>query len=98
MLQNAINAVFNWSRHWELPLSEEKTKVLHIGGKNLKAVYRIGSCDIVSVDKIRDLGFLINSKLCFDQHCDEVAAKACSAMYKLFRSLMSKDSSIFTFA
>ena len=54
LLQNATNAVFNWSRHWKLPLSEEKTKVPHIGGKNSRNARRIGSCDVVSVGKIRD--------------------------------------------
>lgn len=94
ILQNAINLVSEWSREWDLPLSAEKTKVLHLGAGNPRHSYHIATSAIQSVNQHRDLGFLVTRDLSFDEHCDQIAAKAAGVMHKVFKGLTIKNSAV----
>ncbi|KAK6032369.1 hypothetical protein OSTOST_01444, partial [Ostertagia ostertagi] len=87
-LINELNA----SRHEATKLSsyapeKDKTKLLHIGSQNPAFSYSIGGSPITPVAKVKDLGFLITSDLCFDQHCEFVVNRGYNATYRLFKAL-----------
>ncbi|EYB91618.1 hypothetical protein Y032_0204g1899 [Ancylostoma ceylanicum] len=70
VIQRGIDAVAEWSRVWELPLSYHKTKVLRIGAHSPEFIYYLNGVAIEAVTHIRDLGFHITNKLDFEAHCD----------------------------
>ena len=94
-LQKAIDLLSNWAKEWELPLSNEKTEVLHLGVKNRGHTYQVDGLAIQTVDQIKDLGFIITNNLSFEPHCDAVANKALNMIHRIFRALATNDSNVF---
>jgi hypothetical protein len=86
-LQLAINNIHEWSKTWELPLSNSKINVLHLGVDNPRCEYRIGNINISPVSIIRDLGIYIDDKLNFESHINRkisIAYAKCSAILRAF--------------
>ena len=48
--------------------------------------------------QVKDLGFLINEDLSFDEHCEQIAAKATKVIYNLFRALTTRKREVLLFA
>lgn len=90
-LQNALNVVDHWATQWKLPLSREKSKVVHLGGNNLSFSYSVDGILIEEVDQILDLGFLITKDLSFDLHCERIANAASRIVYNLFKALTTRN-------
>ena len=98
LLQSAVDAVQEWSVLWELPLSKQKTFLMHVGTRNPSFQYKIGEAAITTIDEVCDLGVLLTSDLTFDKHCQKIAAKAMGMLYRLFRALTTKDSAVLLLA
>ena len=90
-LQESIDSMYSWSVQWELPLSVEKTKVLHIGNKNPKNVYTVNGTVMGGCDTVRDLGFTVTSSLTFADHCKRIVAAAKRRTYNMFKTLKLKN-------
>lgn len=86
-LQSAITAVADWSVTWKLPLSSTKTKFLHLGSVEDDYAYYLHGNQINKTAKHRDLGFILNARLTFDEHCEVIASKADRVIHSLFRGL-----------
>ncbi|EYC30086.1 hypothetical protein Y032_0005g2442 [Ancylostoma ceylanicum] len=93
-LQEAVDFVSQWANQWKLPLSSEKTEVLHLGPHNINHVYTISDTSITSVEEVVDLGFLITKNLSFDKHCERVANKAMRIVHNIFRGLITRNSAV----
>ncbi|EYC32284.1 hypothetical protein Y032_0003g1495 [Ancylostoma ceylanicum] len=93
-LQKAIDAVATWASEWKLPLSKQKTKVLHIGRNNPKLKYNLCSEFVSETSEIVDLGYIIDENLSFDKYCKEITAKATRQIYCLFKALRTKNVAI----
>ena len=93
-LQKAIDAVATWASEWKLPLSKQKTKVLHIGRNNPKLKYNLCSESVSETSEIVDLGYIIDENLSFDKYCKEITAKATRQIYCLFKALRTKNVAI----
>ncbi|KAK6041393.1 hypothetical protein COOONC_21100 [Cooperia oncophora] len=50
-LQEALSKVEKWSEDWDLPLSETKTSVLHLGKRSARYTYEIKNTALKTVDK-----------------------------------------------
>ena len=76
-LQNVIDEMFLWTQKWLLKFNKDKCKILHIGKKNPKNKYYIGSTnertELTETDLEKDLGILIdpglNLKKTHKKHC-----------------------------
>lgn len=90
-LQSAIDLLVSWSKDWDLPISVAKSKVLHLGRSNPRHVYSIDGIPLQAVTKIKDLGFIIDSTLSFEDHCNSIATKADRRLFLLFKTLSTKD-------
>ena len=51
----------------------------------------MGDVELRKVDEVRDLGFIVDGKLCFESHCKYISNKAESRLFQLLRSLYTKD-------
>jgi hypothetical protein len=71
-----LDAVVEWSDRNKLPISIDKTVVLHYGIGNLMIQYMIHSVLVKSVTSCKDLGVLRTSNFSYEEHVCNVALKA----------------------
>ena len=76
MLQHCLDLICNWATSWQLKLSPSTCTVLSLGKAHVNTLYHC--CDVVLpiVNKITDLGILIDDQLSFSPHIDTVCTKA----------------------
>ena len=99
-LQTNLNQVVNWSRKWLINLNISKCKVMTINGKQDVGVsYNIAangeSFQLERVDNEKDLGFLIDSRLNFENHLNKTVKKANKIVGVIKRNF--KDLNVKTF-
>ena len=79
ILQQSLDSVLAWSRHWQLALSESKCAVLHLSvGVNHSGLreYFISDYRLPVIDCFTDLGVTFNSKFNFSSHIDKISHRA----------------------
>jgi hypothetical protein len=86
-LQAAIDVVQSWSNSWEIPLAQNKINVLHLGSHNPRTSYLLEGNIIGVVDKVKDLGVLIDDKLSFEAHINTQCIKTNAIANKILNSL-----------
>lgn len=67
-LQSAISAVADCSAGWNLPLSVQKLKLLHLDQHSNRMTYFLDYLELGSAITLRDLGFISKTKLSFEGH------------------------------
>ena len=89
LLQTDLNHLVTWSNDWKLHLNPSKCHSFRmtLKRKPILATYKIQLCTLEHVEKVRDLGVWLDSKLTFSAHIDFIVGKANRAMGVLIRSL-----------
>ena len=81
-LQVALDSVNEWSDKWLLKLNASKCKSLTVSGckstivTNYSVATAAGRQDLERVNNIKDVGVIIDEKLCFRDHINEKVNKA----------------------
>jgi hypothetical protein len=80
-LQQDLNSLQTWSINMQMKFHPEKCKVLHLGSSNTHNSYSMTKPDnntheIESIQEEKDLGVLIDSKLSFSNHVQQITNKA----------------------
>ena len=75
-LQKDVKAIEYWSIANKLPISFEKSVVLHYGSNNVKGKYVLSGKVISSIDSCKDLGVLRSSNLIYEEYAQNTALKA----------------------
>ncbi len=89
MLQSDLTTIANWSKQWQLKLSETKCAVLHLGIRNPMVDYQIASHTLESKNTISDLGITISRNFKFSAHCNSISKKAmqrCALLFRVFHT------------
>ena len=88
-LQDDITKLQTWSERWQMTFKPEKCYVLSITNKRniSKFLYHINDVALESKDSWKYLGVIIDSKLNWNDHCTEIAAKARQALGLIQRTL-----------
>ena len=94
VLQNDINIMFDWSKHWLLSFNVSKCKVLHISSAPYTGNYTLERIQLELLDNFRDLCIQINSKLKFHIHTNTVVKKVCRVLGLICKSFECKDSDV----
>ncbi|VDL78588.1 unnamed protein product, partial [Nippostrongylus brasiliensis] len=89
-LQAAIDSVSTWANKNALSLAPHRTKVLCIGSDDFPPTYTIGNVGLQCVSEVRDLGFLVSSKLSFLPHFEILHSKALARTYNIFKALKNQ--------
>ncbi len=89
-VQSDIDTVAEWSIAHEMPLSIEKTAVLHCGCHQPQYVYSIRGQPLPVVTELTDLGVIRTSQSSYSAQCQAVAAKAARAAYLVRRAFHQK--------
>ena len=94
ILQNDINILLDWSKHWLLFFNVSKCKALHIGNTPYTGNYHLEGTQLELLDNFRDLGIQIDSKLKFHVHTDIVVKRAYRVLGLIYKSFECKDSDV----
>ena len=99
-LQEALEILYSWSEEWLLKLNISKCKVLSITrGTAQDNAYRLntlgGTCNLERVEKMKDLGVIVDEKLKFYDHIHERVNKAYSMLGIIKRNFKYMDKAAF---
>ena len=91
LLQTDLDHLVTWSGEWKLHLNPSKCHSFRmtLKRKPILTTYKIQLCALEHVEKVRDLGVWLDSKLTFSAHIDFIVRKANRAMGVLMRSLQT---------
>ena len=97
-LQKVIDEMFLWTQKWLLKFNKDKCKILHIGKKNPKNKYYVGSeqdkQELEDTDLEKDLGIFIDPNLDFKKHIKNIVKKASYLSYKILKNFTYRDANI----
>jgi hypothetical protein len=88
-VQADINIVADWSKEYDMPLSIEKTVVLHSGRRQPLHAYELLGLPLTSVSSFKDLGVNRSSDGGYAGHCAALVAKSskmAGAISRVFRT------------
>ena len=97
-LQMAIDEMYQWTQKWLLNFNKEKCKILHLGKKNEKNEYFIGTGDqripLDETELEKDLGVYVDPNLDFKSHIKNTVKKANYTVYKMIKNFSFRDADI----
>lgn len=94
-LSRCIGKLVTWASKWDLTVNLDKCFVMHIG-VGARNQYTINGVTLKSCDVSRDLGVMIDNKLDFSEHINEVVRKAFTSLFSIFRNIHSNNGQILT--
>ena len=100
-LQSALDKVAQWSHIWQLQLAPEKCQVFSIAGRRKRRTnheYSINGQTLQQVDRVRDLGIMMDPSLKFASHIDTITHKAASVSWTTRASFSSRDQDVLKLA
>ena len=88
-LQRDLEKISEWTKTWQLSLNIKKCKVMEITNRKITVdfEYCLTGTNLDWVDSFRYLGLLIDTKLRWNNHCCNIAAKATRILNLLKRSM-----------
>lgn len=96
-LQCNINRTECWSNVWQLPISFEKTNILHVSTrKNMSdnpPTYFLNVKPIQTNSAVKDLGVTLDTHLTFNEHINNIVKKGSARSSLIFKCFLSRDSS-----
>ena len=94
VLQEDLDKLNEWAKTWQMSFNADKCKVLHIGGNNGKAKYRIDGKDIGIVREEKDLGVIVTDDFKVAKQCNKAASKGNQKLGMIRRSFTCKNKDI----
>lgn len=91
VLQNDLDALYDWSKLWDMKFNVNKCKQIHYGRNNPENVYTMNNIDIIKDEQEKDLGIIFQNDLKFSQHISSKINKANSILGLINRTFIFKD-------
>ncbi|CAM5138682.1 unnamed protein product [Natator depressus] len=95
-VQNDLDKLKDWTKRNLMRFNKDKCRVLHLGQKNPKHRYRLGTDWLSSSSAEKDLGITVDEKLDISQQCALVAKKAKGILSCISRSTASRSREVIT--
>ena len=83
-LQEDLNRIHLWAKHWQMELNSEKTKLLTVGINRYNFDYVLDNNVVERVPHMNDVGVIIQADLKFTHHCSSVIRKAYYTIRNIF--------------
>ena len=89
-LQEGLNRIVEWSRTWQLPISDSKCCTFDLN-QSPEAVYSIGNCVLPVVQEVVDLGVTMDNGLKFSKHIAKLTVKGHRVTNLILKCFLSRD-------
>ena len=89
--QSDLNRISAYAKRWQLTVSYEKCSQISYGKLTTKHIYTLDGHRLVTVSKIKDLGFYLENNLRPSYHCQKIANTAKILCCHIRRSFISND-------
>ena len=96
LIQNDIDACFNWANLWSMQFHPKKCKVMHFGRNNPKHIYLMGNNIINVTHEEKDLGITITDNLNWRRQTAICVKKANRTMGMIKHTFSHIDKEMFT--
>ena len=96
LLEDDLSSLEEWSVKWQMIFNVDKCSVMHLGKSNTKNQYKIGSDNLKSSDKERDLGVIVDKTMKFSEQVNSAVCKANATLGMIRRSITCKNKYIVT--
>ena len=90
-IQRDFDRLKRWAQVNLMRFNMAKCKVLHLGRRNPRHLYRLEGAVLESCSAKKDLGVLMDDKLNMNQHCALAAWKANDILGSIMRGVASRD-------
>ena len=91
ILQSKLDEICNWSKTWQLSISYAKCNVMCVGNLNCNFNFNINTNILTVVDKVKDLGIIVDSHLTFDAHINNIVSRAFIRANLIHKCFMSRN-------
>ena len=86
-VQEVINTIADWAGEHHMPLSVQKSVVMHCGNNQPNHTYTLNGQPMAQVNSIRDLGVIRCANHSLSEQCHAAASKATRAAFGVRRAL-----------
>jgi len=76
LLQDKLNELCDWCNKWQLTISYKKCNVMFVGNASYNVSFSINNNCLECVDKVKDLGVIVDANLTFSDHISQVVKRA----------------------
>jgi len=76
LLQDKLNELYDWCNMWQLTISYKKCNVMFVGNSSYNVNFSISGNVLETVDKVKDLGVIVDDSLTFSDHISQVVKRA----------------------
>jgi len=91
-LYASLDNLMLWYNMWQLKININKCNVLRIGNSCVLGDYSL-NCDVLPrVEKVADLGIIVNKNVAFSDYINECTSKAFSRSFLIFKGFSSRNS------
>ena len=96
IFQSDLNKLVEWSEAWQMKFNFSKCKIMHMGRVHDRNKYDMGGQELAEIDKEKDLGVLVNSKLSSSEQVIEARKKALRMLGAINRNVSYKSDQVIT--
>ena len=93
-LQDSINKIYSWSKTWQLKLASNKcqhNRITLSTDVSTSDDYSLSDVLLPTVNDVRDLGVLVDSRLTFRDHINSVVSRGHIRAMQIWRCFLCKD-------
>lgn len=94
LLQDDLDKIVKWSETWQMKFNFGKCKIMHIGRKNNSDSYVMDSNNLDIIEREKDLGVIINSRLDSSEQTVEARKKGLRMLGAINRNVGYKSKEV----
>ena len=95
-LQQCLDTICEWAKQWQFSINTRKTKTLTLSNPGLISPrnYLVDSVILSHTEEMSDLGVLIDCRLNYNSHINNIVSKALQRCGVFFRGFVSRELSL----
>ena len=91
ILQQKLNAIYDWSCKWQLLISYKKCNAMYVGNLEHNFQLLLNGNPLPVANEVKDLGVFVDDKLTFTSHVNQIVKRAFSRANLIHKCFLSRD-------